>query len=161
MLRRIVGDDAFFEGVRAFYREWRFRKAGTADFQRALQEVTRVPLGRFFAQWLEGTAMPRLRVTTERAPDGQSATVRVEQVGGVFDLPLDIAVDYLDGRSERKTVLITEADIRARHRAFRTCAPYRAERSAKPGELVAGRVRSEEAPGVLPQISGRRLERPT
>ena len=109
MLRRLVGDHAFFEGVRAFYREWRFRRAGTEDFQRALQEVTGVRLERFFAQWLHGTSTPRLRVTSQRAPDGRSAMVRVEQVGDVFDLPLDIAVDYADGRSERRTLLITEA----------------------------------------------------
>jgi aminopeptidase N len=25
MLRRLVGDEAFFGGLRAFYQEWRFR----------------------------------------------------------------------------------------------------------------------------------------
>jgi hypothetical protein len=30
-------------------------------------------------------------------------------MGEVFDLPLDIAVEYVDGRTERKTLLITEA----------------------------------------------------
>jgi hypothetical protein len=109
MLRRMVGDDSFFEGVRAFYREWRFRKAGTKDFQRALQQTTPLPLDRFFARWLEGTSTPRLRVTTARGTDGQRATIRVEQMGEVFDLPLDIAVEYVDGRTERKTLLITEA----------------------------------------------------
>ena len=28
MLRRLVGDDTFFFGVRRFYSEWRFKKAG-------------------------------------------------------------------------------------------------------------------------------------
>ena len=34
MLRRLVGDDAFFRGLRRFYRDSRFRKAGTEDFRR-------------------------------------------------------------------------------------------------------------------------------
>ena len=33
MLRRLVGDEAFFTGVRRFYGEWRFAKAGTDDFR--------------------------------------------------------------------------------------------------------------------------------
>ena len=33
MLRRLVGDEAFFLGVRRFYTEQRFKKAGTNDFR--------------------------------------------------------------------------------------------------------------------------------
>ena len=33
MLRRLVGDDAFFRGLRRFYRESRFRKVGTEEFR--------------------------------------------------------------------------------------------------------------------------------
>ena len=35
MLRRLIGDDAFFAGVRRFYADWRFKKAGTQDLQAA------------------------------------------------------------------------------------------------------------------------------
>ena len=37
MLRRLLGDDVFFAGVRRFYREYKFRKAGTEDLRRALE----------------------------------------------------------------------------------------------------------------------------
>ena len=33
MLRRLVGDDEFFRGLRRFYRESRFRKVGTDDLR--------------------------------------------------------------------------------------------------------------------------------
>ena len=33
MLRRLVGDEMFFAGLRQFYATWKFRKAGTDDFR--------------------------------------------------------------------------------------------------------------------------------
>jgi aminopeptidase N len=37
MLRRLLGDDAFFRGIRRFYGDWRFRKAGTEDLRLAMK----------------------------------------------------------------------------------------------------------------------------
>ena len=37
MLRRLVGDEAFFRGLRRFYDDRRFQKAGTDDFERAIE----------------------------------------------------------------------------------------------------------------------------
>ena len=42
MLRRLVGDDAFFRGSpRASTRPWKFKKAGTDDFRRAMEQSER------------------------------------------------------------------------------------------------------------------------
>ncbi len=40
MLRRLIGDDAFFRGIRAFYAEWQFRKAGTDDLRVAMEKAS-------------------------------------------------------------------------------------------------------------------------
>ena len=40
MLRRLVGDEAFFGGLRRFYDTWRFKKAGTDDLRRAMEEAS-------------------------------------------------------------------------------------------------------------------------
>ena len=37
MLRRLVGDDAFFRGIRRFYVESRYQKAGTEDLRHAME----------------------------------------------------------------------------------------------------------------------------
>ena len=37
MLRRLSGDEAFFRGLRRFYRDSRFRKVGTEDFRLAME----------------------------------------------------------------------------------------------------------------------------
>ena len=40
MLRRLVGDDAFFGGVRRFYDDNRFQKAGTDGLRLAFEAET-------------------------------------------------------------------------------------------------------------------------
>ena len=55
MLRRLVGDDAFFGGVREFYNEWKFRKAGTDDFRAAMEKASGRDLERFFDTWVFGS----------------------------------------------------------------------------------------------------------
>ncbi len=40
MLRQLIGDEAFFAGVRRFYRDWRFKKAGTDNLRAAFEAET-------------------------------------------------------------------------------------------------------------------------
>src|SRR5204863_438710 len=62
MLRRLVGDEAFFRGVRRFYDASRFRKAGTEDFRKAMETETGRDLERFFERWIYGSSLPHLKV---------------------------------------------------------------------------------------------------
>jgi aminopeptidase N len=71
MLRRLVGDQAFFNGLRRFYAEQKFQKAGTDDFQQAMEAESGQSLTRFFARWIHGADLPVLRY---------SSTVRTGEV---------------------------------------------------------------------------------
>jgi hypothetical protein len=108
MLRRLIGDEPFRNGLRRFYRDWRFKKAGTDDLRAAFEAEAHRPLGRFFDRWILGSTLPRVRVTTPPGGDPSFATVRVEQVGDVFDFPLTVVVQYADGRTEERTLVVTE-----------------------------------------------------
>jgi hypothetical protein len=94
MLRRLVGDEAFFDGVRRFYRESRFRKVGTDEFRQAVETAAGRPLDRFFEQWIFGFTLPRLRVTYR--VEGAELAVRVEQLGETFDVPVTLTLEYAD-----------------------------------------------------------------
>jgi hypothetical protein len=48
MLRRLIGDQAFFGGLRRYYSENKFQKAGTEDLQRAMEAEAGQSLTRFF-----------------------------------------------------------------------------------------------------------------
>lgn len=109
MLRRWIGDEAFRRGLQRFYREWQFRKAGTDDLRAAFEAEAGRPLGRFFDRWILGSALPRLRARTAVDDSGRAATVRIEQIGEVFDLPLTIVVQYIDGRTAEVALGLTEA----------------------------------------------------
>jgi aminopeptidase N len=107
MLRRLIGDEAFFTGLRAFYAEHRYRKAGTDDLRLAMEAASGRPLERFFERWVLDTALPRVRITT--AVKGDALEVAYEQTAEVFDLPVTITLQYADGSSEDAVVLLTEA----------------------------------------------------
>jgi len=114
MLRQLIGDDAFFAGIRKFYRDWRFQKAGTDDLRVAFEAGTPLKLGRFFDRWIRGATVPRVKLTSHVAADGRSVVVRVEQIGDVFDLPLTVAVQYADGATDEVLLKVTDAVVEER-----------------------------------------------
>jgi hypothetical protein len=116
MLRRLVGDEAFFDGLRRFYAENRFDKAGTAALQEAMEAASGESLERFFQRWVYESDIPRVRYST--AVDGQEVVIRFEQVGlagedALFDIPVTVTVEYSDGAVE-EVVRIREAVVEQR-----------------------------------------------
>jgi hypothetical protein len=109
MLRRLMGDQAFFAGIRRFYAANRFQKAGTDDFRAAMEAETPMTLARFFDRWITEAAIPRLNVTSRIEPSGKTAIVRIEQLGEPFDFPYAVSVQYTDGRTEDITIPVSEA----------------------------------------------------
>jgi hypothetical protein len=90
MLRRWLGDDAFFRGMRRYYAENRYKKAGTADFERAMTAAAGHSLERFFERWIYTSGLPRIRYST--AVEGQEVIVRFEQAGDVYDVPVTVTI---------------------------------------------------------------------
>jgi hypothetical protein len=97
MLRRFVGDRAFFDGLRRFYRESRFKKAGTDQLREAMEEASGVPLSLFFDRWVYGSTLPTVRVTYQL--DGDALLIHAEQMGpDLFAVPVSLTLSYADGR---------------------------------------------------------------
>jgi aminopeptidase N len=109
MLRRFLGDDSFFNGLKRFYSEQKFRKTGTEDLRLAFERESGRPLERFFERWVYGAAIARVRYATTVGVD--SVTVLLEQPGDVFDLPVTVTVVYADGKREDHLVLLTESRV--------------------------------------------------
>jgi aminopeptidase N len=105
MLRREIGDDPFFDAVRAYYAEHRDATATTRDFRTAAEAAAGRDLEGFFDQWLRAPGYPVLSVDTEPTADG--LRVSVEQVQGAyaprFDIPVDLEVTW-DGGTHRETI---------------------------------------------------------
>ena len=107
MLRRLVGDEIFFKGLRRFYADHRYRKAGTDDLRMAMEAESGRALERFFERWILDSTLPRVRLST--AVNGDGLAVNYDQVGDVFDVPLTVTLQYADGTSEDVIVPLTEA----------------------------------------------------
>jgi aminopeptidase N len=112
MLRRLVGDEPFFRGLRRFYRDWRFRKAGTEDFRAAMEKETGQSLERFFERWIYGSTLPKLKV--DYRVEGTNVVLRVEQIGELFDVPLTIALQYTDRKPVDILVPVTDRTVEQR-----------------------------------------------
>jgi hypothetical protein len=95
MLRRLVGDEAFFAGLRRFYRQWRFQKAGSDDLRVAMERESGRVLARFFERWIYGDGIPQVSYTTavEDGAPGREAVVRFEQAGEIYDVPVTVTVE--------------------------------------------------------------------
>lgn len=113
MLRRLLGDEAFFGGLRRFYDTWRFKKAGTDDLRRTMEEESGASLTRFFDRWVLGDGLPQVTVAyrVERNGDAQEAVVELEQAGEVYDLPVTVTVD--SGVNSTVNVLVKMTERRA------------------------------------------------
>ena len=112
MLRRLVGDDAFFRGVRRFYWTARFHKAGTEDFRAAMEQEAGRPLERFFERWIYGSTLPKLKVGYR--VEGTEVVLRVEQLGEIFDLPVTIVLQYADRKSIDVLIPVTDQIVEQR-----------------------------------------------
>jgi aminopeptidase N len=111
MLRGLVGDDAFFAGVREYYRQHEHRTATTTDFRTAIERAAGRDLGWFFDQWLSRPGFPRLRVTSQWDAAARAVDITIEQTQSTswptFRLPLTIDVDA-DGGTVRRAVDMDE-----------------------------------------------------
>ncbi len=116
MLRRLVGDDAFFKGIRRFYDENRFQKAGTDGLRLAFEAEAERPLSRFFERWIYGSDLPALTWTTrtEGTGENQAVVIRFDQGARVFDLPITVSVQSMDGSFKDIVVKLTEQIVEER-----------------------------------------------
>jgi hypothetical protein len=111
LLRSLVGDQAFFAGIRHFYELWRFEKAGSDDLRQAMEAVSGIPLGRFFEQWVYGQALPQIAFTWRVEPGdgtGQQVVLRFEQSGDPFQVPVAVTLDYFDRQPARVVVKLSD-----------------------------------------------------
>jgi peptidase M1-like protein len=110
MLRRLVGDEAFFSGLRQFYDAWRFKKAGTQDFRAAMEKTSGASLGRFFDGWIYGSTIPSIRASS--SVGGSSLHVVIDQDGEtVFEFPLTVTITYADGSVENTIVPVRDQHV--------------------------------------------------
>jgi aminopeptidase N len=123
MLRGILGDDRFFDGIRRYYRGHEHGTASTADLQRAMEAASGTKMDAFFTQWLFRPGFPRFRVSSQWNQEQRTVTVVVDQIQAdtwpTFKMPLTIEFATPSGTARRRV----DVDERRERYTFQLDSP--------------------------------------
>lgn len=115
MLRGMVGDEPFFQGIQEYYAAHRHGNATTDDFRRVMEAASGEELGWFFDQWLQRPGYPVLGVSRGADPDSGYLQVTLRQLQGEyaprFRLPLTLEFQWSGNRERSEVVLEGESGI--------------------------------------------------
>jgi aminopeptidase N len=107
MLRRLVGDSAFFRGIRHYYAAHRHGTAVTDDFRRAVEATSARSLDWFFDQWLRRPGYPTPVLRWDYDSTAAQVTVTVDQQRtrfGLYRFPLTLVVHDASGAVRRAQI---------------------------------------------------------
>jgi aminopeptidase N len=115
MLRAQIGTDAFWAGIRDYYRRYRDANASTDEFRQVMEEDGRTDLKWFFDQWLKRPGSPAVEGTWNY--DAGSGKLQIElrqtQPGDAYRLLLEVGLKM--GDDEQR---IEKIDFREKHQIF-------------------------------------------
>ena len=112
MLRKYVGDDAFFASLKLYLEKNKFKTAEAHDLRLAFEEVTGEDLNWFFNEWYYAKGHPVLDIT--KSYDAATKKVKIEvtqkqdfKETPLYKLPIEIDV-YAGGKKTRTRVWIDD-----------------------------------------------------
>lgn len=113
MLRKTVGDDAFFASLKKYLETNKYKAAEIHHLRLAFEDVTGKDMNWFFNQWFLNKGRPKLKVTKNYIAASNRLELTVEQMQDfkttpLYTLPIEVDI-YADGNVDRKHILITEA----------------------------------------------------
>jgi aminopeptidase N len=110
MLRKYVGDDAFFEALKVYLTDNKFQAAEIHNLRLAFEKVTGEDLNWFFNQWFLDKGHPNLSV--QSAWNDTTSTVLLSffqnqnpESSPIYKLPVDIDI-YEKGKARRVRIII-------------------------------------------------------
>ena len=126
MLRGLMGDEAFFEGIRDFYARFRDQTVLTRDFQSVMETRFGEDLEWFFDQWIYRAGHPVVEVTWSWDERNGEVSVLLSQTQPQEPFRLPVTLAFVAGdRQERRQV-----ELRDRSHE------YRFNLDGAPGEVL-------------------------
>jgi aminopeptidase N len=93
MLRRELGDNLFWKGMRLYYENYRNKNALTTDFKMVMEKVSKKSLGKFFNQWLFVAGQPDLKITASSVKGKGFTDLIIEQTQDyLFSFDIEIQI---------------------------------------------------------------------
>lgn len=101
MLRKRMGDEAFFASLQAIVKQYGHKMVGLEDWKSVFQQHADVSLDQFFDQWLLWEGAPRLK---SKQLNATTLEIRQVQNGEPYCLDLEVEVKFRDGTTSREMV---------------------------------------------------------
>ena len=113
MLRRYLGDDAFFLSMKLYLEKNKFKTAEIPDLRTAVEEVTGQDMNWFFDQWFMRAGHPNLKIENSYDPKSSKVVLKISQLQDstytpIYKLPLKIDV-WVKGQRQRYDVTVNRA----------------------------------------------------
>ncbi len=112
MLRKYVGDDAFFASLKLYLEKNKFKTAEVHDLRLAFEETTGEDLNWFFNDWYYAKGHPELAI--KKSYDAATKKLKLEitqqqdfKLAPLYKLPVYIDI-YANGKRERKRIWIDD-----------------------------------------------------
>ncbi len=114
MLRKCVGDDAFFASLKLYLSRNKFKSVEVHDLRLAFEEVTGQDLNWFFNQWFMQAGHPVLNIRHAYSDSTRKYTVTIKQTqdlkkNPLYKLPMEVDI-YANGNKTRKHIVMTRSE---------------------------------------------------
>src|SRR6202158_4461350 len=116
MLRRQIGEDAFYRGLRRSLEVYRGKNVVTADLIKFIEEANHIDVQQFFDEWIYGAGAPKFEVgyTYDDGKHQIALTVkqtqRAEGRVGIFHVPVDVEITTASGSKAHRIPVSKEAE---------------------------------------------------
>lgn len=110
MLRRKLGDTLFWKGVQTYYATYAGKNAATSDFQKVMEDVSKINLKEFFQQWLYSPGHPVLGIKWKYNENKKTLSLYITQEQKqLFSFPLEFAFNNVGAlKNNLQTYLIND-----------------------------------------------------
>lgn len=113
MLRKYLGDDAFFAGLNKYLQDNKFQSVEIHNLRLAMEAVSGEDLNWFFNQWFLDKGHPDLSIYYQWDEETKTEMISVYQnqdqtATPIYILPVDVDF-YVNGKVERKRITIEKA----------------------------------------------------
>ena len=103
MLRRQLGEDAFYAGLKHYLEANRGKNVMTSDLTKAIEEATHTNVDAFFAQWIYGAGAPKFELSYAYDAEKKQVALTVKQTQkreghvGLFKVPVEVEITTASG----------------------------------------------------------------
>ncbi|MFC2161256.1 M1 family aminopeptidase [Acidobacteriota bacterium] len=101
MLRRYLGEDVFWTGIRKYYEKFMNKNVVSEDFQAVMEKVSEKDLSWYFKQWLYQPGQPKYKGFWTFKKKTKELYIELDQVqesGLLFRMPVEFGI-YSEGRT--------------------------------------------------------------